>query len=86
VIGKVDQLAERFGVVKKDALEAAANFGLMGMASGQTKEQAAALGTEFVQMGLDIASSTTSRTRRRSRSSARAWPARSSRCGRSASS
>jgi hypothetical protein len=56
IVDKVDQLADRFGVVKKDALEAAANFGLMGMASGQTKEQAAALGTEFVQMGLDIAS------------------------------
>jgi hypothetical protein len=56
IVDKVDQLADRFGVVKKDALEAAANFGLMGMASGQTREQAAALGTEFVQMGLDIAS------------------------------
>jgi hypothetical protein len=56
IVAKVDQLADRFGVVKKDALEAAANFGLMGLASGQTKEQAAALGTEFVQMGLDIAS------------------------------
>jgi hypothetical protein len=56
VIGKTDELAERFGVVKKEALDAAAAFGLMALAAGQTKEQAAATGNRFVQMGLDIAS------------------------------
>jgi hypothetical protein len=56
VVGQADMLAERFGVVKRESLDAAAAFGLMGQAAGQTKEESAAMGNRFVRMGLDIAS------------------------------
>jgi hypothetical protein len=56
VVAQSDMLAERFGVIKKESLDAAAAFGLMGQAAGQTKEESAAMGNRFVRMGLDIAS------------------------------
>lgn len=56
MIDQADDLARKFGVVKKEALDAGAGFGLMGVAAGLSKEKSAALGREFVQLGLDLAS------------------------------
>ena len=56
MIDQADDLARRFGVVKQSALDAGAAFGLMGRAAGMTREEAAGLGQEFVQIGLDLAS------------------------------
>jgi hypothetical protein len=56
MIDQADDLADRFGVVKQEALDAAAGFGLMGRAAGLSTAASAKLGQEMVQLGLDIAS------------------------------
>ena len=56
MIDQADDLAKRFGVVKQEALDAAAGFGLMGRAAGLSQEASAGLGKELVQLGLDMAS------------------------------
>lgn len=56
MIGQADDLASKFGVVKKETLDASAAFGLMGKAAGLTNEESAKLGKTFVQLGLDLAS------------------------------
>jgi hypothetical protein len=56
MIAQADQLAEKFGVVKQATLDAGAGFGLMGRAAGLSTAAAANLGSEFVKLGLDLAS------------------------------
>lgn len=51
-----DQLASKFGIVKQQSLDAAANIGLIGKASGMTQGQAAGLSTNFVKLATDAAS------------------------------
>lgn len=53
---QADDLAARFGVIKREALDGATSFGLMARAAGLSKETAAELGNEFVKLGLDAAS------------------------------
>lgn len=56
MIKQAEELAEKYGVVRKESLDAAASFGLMGRAAGMSKNAAAELGNEFVKIGLDAAS------------------------------
>lgn len=56
MLDQADDLARKFGVVKQEALDAAAGFGLMGRAAGMSQESSAKLGSELVQLGLDMAS------------------------------
>jgi hypothetical protein len=56
IVKLADELADRFGVVKQESLDAASAFGLMGRAAGLTREQSAGLGAEFTRFGIDLAS------------------------------
>jgi hypothetical protein len=56
VIAQADEMAKKFGVVRKESLDAAAGFGLMGQAAGMSKDASAQLGNEMVKLGVDMAS------------------------------
>lgn len=56
VIGQTNELADKFGLVKKTTLDAAANFGLFGQAAGMSKEQSAEFAKQLVELGADLAS------------------------------
>ena len=51
-----DSMAMKFGIVKKESLEAAAQIGLIGKASGMSAEEAAKLGVEFAKLAADMSS------------------------------
>lgn len=56
-VGKtVDDLADKFGLVKTESLDAAANFGLVAQAAGMTKEESAQLASEFTKLAADASS------------------------------
>ncbi len=56
MLKQADDLASKFGVVKREVLDAASGFGLMGIAAGQTGAAAGKMGQDFVKLGLDLAS------------------------------
>lgn len=56
VIAQANELADKFGLVKKSTLDAAANFGLFGQAAGYSKEQSAEFAKQLVMLGADLAS------------------------------
>lgn len=56
IVKQADELAKKYGIVRREALDAASAFGLMGRAAGLTKEQSAQLGNTFVKLGIDLAS------------------------------
>jgi hypothetical protein len=56
ILDSTDKLAGRFGVVKQEALDAAAAFGLMGRAAGLGQAESAKMAKSMVQLGLDLAS------------------------------
>lgn len=56
VIAQTNELADKFGLVKKTTLDAAANFGLFGQAAGMSKEQSAEFAKQLVELGADLAS------------------------------
>ncbi len=51
-----DDLADRFGLVKKTTLDAAASIGLVGQASGMSAAQSADLATRFTKLAADASS------------------------------
>lgn len=51
-----DQLADTFGVVKKETLDAASAFGLITQASGLTKEASAGLSNQLAKLAVDASS------------------------------
>lgn len=55
-IKQADDLADRFGLVKRTTLEAAANFGLFGRAAGMSTDESAAFAKQLVQLGVDLSS------------------------------
>lgn len=56
VIGKVNDLADRFGLLRRSTLDAAANFGLFGQAAGMSKQQSAEFAKQLIDLGADLAS------------------------------
>lgn len=56
IIGKADELADKFGLVKQTTLDAAANIGLVGQAAGLSQVNSAKLGVQMAQLAADAAS------------------------------
>ena len=56
IIANSDRLAKQFGVVRRESLDAASAFGLMGTAAGLSSEKAAEMAVEMVNLGADLAS------------------------------
>lgn len=56
ILKSVDDLADKFGIVKTVAAGTAANFGLLGKAAGMSAEQSAAFSKEFTKLAIDLAS------------------------------
>ncbi len=52
----VDDLAEKYGLVKQESLDAAANIGLVTQASGMSKSASAQLSSQLVRLAADAAS------------------------------
>lgn len=56
VTGQAEEMAKRFGLNKKELLDAAAGFGLVGKAAGQTQSEAANLANTMAKLAADSAS------------------------------
>ncbi len=56
VIKQAEQMADKFGLNKVVMLDAAANIGLLGKASGYSMEQAAGLGNNMAKLAADASS------------------------------
>jgi hypothetical protein len=56
VTGQAEEMAKRFGLNKKELLDSAAGFGLVGKAAGQTQSEAAALANQMAKLAADSAS------------------------------
>ena len=51
-----DDMARRFGLVKRETLDGASALGTLGLAAGMTKNQAADLGVVMAKLGADFSS------------------------------
>jgi hypothetical protein len=51
-----DKMAERFGTVKREYIDAAAQFGLMFKGIGMAQQESANLGNQLAVLGMDLAS------------------------------
>jgi hypothetical protein len=51
-----DEMAAKFGIVKRTFLDGAASIGLMGQAAGYTSKQSAELGVNFAKLADDVSS------------------------------
>jgi hypothetical protein len=51
-----DEMADRYGIVKREFLDAAASIGLVGKASGLTQREAAQLGVNMGKLAVDASS------------------------------
>lgn len=56
VTASADEMGAKFGTVKTTFLEAAANIGQIGKASGLTTNDAAKLGSQFAKLAADVSS------------------------------
>lgn len=56
VIGQAEELSERFGLVRNEALAAASNIGLIAKASGLSQSAAAELSARFTRLAADAGS------------------------------
>jgi hypothetical protein len=56
VIGFADDMAEKFGLVKREMLDAASSFGLVLQGSGMTAEASAGLSVQLAKLAADAAS------------------------------
>lgn len=56
ILSNTERLANQFGVVRREALDAASAFGLMGRAAGLSAEEQAKMANEMVNLGIDLAS------------------------------
>lgn len=56
VLANVDALSEKFGVAKREAADAAAEFGLLAKAAGMSAYEQARFSKEFNQIATDLAS------------------------------
>jgi hypothetical protein len=56
VIGFADDMAEKFGLVKREMLDAAASFGLVLQGSGMTADASAGLSVQLAKLAADAAS------------------------------
>lgn len=56
VLANVDELAEKFGVSRREAADAAAEFGLLAKAAGLSAYEQARFSKEFNQIATDLAS------------------------------
>lgn len=56
VIGESDRMAAAFGVSKEEYLNAATSFAAAFKGAGKSQDEAAALGTQLTQLGMDMAS------------------------------
>lgn len=56
ILANVDALSEKFGVTKREAADAAAEFGLLAKAAGMSSYEQARFAKDFNQMAIDLAS------------------------------
>lgn len=56
ITAAADDMAERFGLVKRETIDAATAFGLMGSAAGLTGKDAATLGVNMMKLAGDVSS------------------------------
>lgn len=56
ILANVDELADKFGVTKRQAADAAAEFGLLAKAAGMSSYEQARFAKEFNQIAIDLAS------------------------------
>lgn len=56
ILANVDALAEKFGVAKREAADAASEFGLLAKAAGLSAYEQARFAKEFNQIAIDLAS------------------------------
>lgn len=56
VLANVDELSEKFGIAKREAADAAAEFGLLAKAAGMSAYEQARFAKEFNQIAIDLAS------------------------------
>lgn len=56
VLQNTERLADKFGVARREAIDAASAFGLMGRAAGLSTEEQAKMANELTNLGIDLAS------------------------------
>lgn len=56
ILANTDRLASQFGVVRREAIDAASAFGLMGRAAGLSTTEQAKMANELTNLGIDLAS------------------------------
>lgn len=56
IVSRADEMAEKFGVVKQEYIDAASSFGAAFKSAGMGAKEAADLGNQLAKLGMDMAS------------------------------